>query len=350
MEVTVIGAGHGGLAAAADLGRRGHRVRLQSRNGSAIEAVEEAGGIRFTGAIGDGLAPVVVATTDLATALSGTDVVVVVLPALAHRDVFGELARSVPPGVPVVLDPGHMCGSVHLRRVFGAAGRPPPPIVELGTLSYICRSHAPASVDVTLRTQDVPAATSPEGDPALAALVTSLFPGTRIVRSPVEAWLHDVNLVLHPPGMVLGASRIEAAHGGFGFYADGVTPSVERTMRALDDERVAVGRAFGLELPDLARTMAAFGSADQAAAERGDLGAAVRNGAANRSITAPASVEHRYLHEDVPYGLVPLMALADTVGVPTPVASALTVLAETITGRAYRREGLNAGYLQLDRR
>jgi opine dehydrogenase len=350
MDVAVIGAGHGGLAAAADLGRRGYRVRLQSRNEGSIDAIEKAGGIHSTGAIGDGLVPVAVATTDMPTALDGADVVVVVLPATAHRDVFGAIAPSIAPDIPVVLDPGHMCGSVHLRRVFGAADMAAPPIVELGTLSYICRSHAPATVDVSLRTEHVPAATSPQGDSALEELATSLFPGTRIVRSPVEAWLHDVNLVLHPPGMVLGASRIEATHGGFGFYADGVTPSVERTMRALDDERVAVGRAFGLDLPDLARTMAAFGSADQAATERGELGAAVRNGAANRSIAAPASVEHRYLHEDVPYGLVPLMALADTVGVPTPVASALTVLAETITGRAYRRDGLNAEYLQLDRR
>lgn len=346
-DVAVIGAGHGGLAAAADLTYRGHAVRLQNRSEEPLRDVERAGGIRTSGAVGDGVAVPAATTTDMASAVDGADAVVVVLPALAHRDVFRALAGCVHPDVPIVLNPGHMCGSVHLRRVFDAADRPVPPVVEFGTLTYICRSNAPATVDVSLRAQEVPAATAPGSEDALE-LAGRLFPGLRSVASPVEAWLHDVNVVLHPPGMILGASRIEGGDG-FRFYAEGVTGSVESVMAALDAERRAVGRAFGIELPDLGRTMAAFGSADRAAAERGDLAGAVRAGRANRDIAAPSSIDHRYLHEDVPFGLVPLMALGASVGVPTPVAEALTVLAETITGRAYRREGLNAGFLQLER-
>lgn len=343
----MLGAGHGGLATAADLGRRGHRVRLWNRSAGPIRGVLEAGGVRTSGAVGDGLVEVT-PTTDLEAALDGIDVAVVVLPALAHAAVDERLAAHLAGGVPVVLNPGHMCGSLHLRRVFERAGRAPPPTVELGTLAYICRSTVPATVDVYLRAGGVPAAASPPDREDLLGLAGDLFPGIRPVRSPIEAWLHDVNLVLHPPGMVLGAARIEATEGGFRYYAEGVTPSVESTMAALDEERCAVGRRLGVVVPPLAETMATLGSADAAAASRGELGEAVRRGEANREIRAPASVDHRYLHEDVPFGLVPLMALAAVAGVPTPVAEALTVLAETITGRAYRSEGLTARTLGID--
>ena len=347
-DVAVLGAGHGGLAAAADLSRRGFRVRLQNRSPGPIRAVVEAGGIRTNGAIGDGLATIDLATTDLSAAVDGAEAVIVVLPAVAHAQVGRALADALAPDVPVVLNPGHMCGSLHLKRTFASQGRIGPPTVELGTLSYICRSSQPGAVDVFLRAQGVPAAVSPPDRPDLIRLAEELFPGVRPVASPIEAWLHDVNIVLHPPGMVLGAAWLEATSGGYRFYADGVTPSVERVMCALDLERRAVGTAFGLGLPPLAETMATFGSADPAAAARGSLGEAVRRGRANRSIRAPASVDHRYLHEDVPYGLVPMMALAAAGAVETPVAAALTVLAEVMTGRTYRQDGLTASFLGLE--
>ncbi|HZD78956.1 MAG TPA: NAD/NADP octopine/nopaline dehydrogenase family protein [Actinomycetota bacterium] len=346
VAVAVLGAGHGGLAAAADLARRGFHVRLWNRGPEPVERVTEAGGIRSSGAIGEGLVRIDTATTDLGRAIAGADVVVIVLPAPAHGEVFAALASTMLGELPIVLDPGHMCGSLHLRRMFEIAGRPVPPCAELGTLSYICRSSAPASVQVSLRTREVPMAVSGRIRPEVRALTADLFPGTR-AAGVVETWLHDVNLVLHPPGMLLGAAWIEGTDGGFGFYTQGVTPSVERTMLALDMERRAVGRAFGLDLPALTDTMAAYGSADLDRARAGDLRGAIRGGAANAGIQAPTSVDHRYLHEDVGFGLVPLVALARIAGIPTPVAEALIVLAETITARPYRREGLTAEVLGI---
>jgi hypothetical protein len=43
-----------------------------------------------------------------------------------------------------------------------------------------------------------------------------------------------------------------------------------------------------------------------------------------------------------------MMALAAAGGVETPVAAALTVLAEVMTGRTYRRDGLTASSLGLE--
>jgi opine dehydrogenase len=175
-------------------------------------------------------------------------------------------------------------------------------------------------------------------------LALDLFPGTRAASSPLEAWFHDVNLVLHPPGMILGASRIEG-ETTFKFYDEGITPSVASVMDRLDGERRAVASAFGLDLPDLATTMASFGTVEDSS---GGLREAIRSGEANRLIDAPSSLDHRYLHEDVGFGLVPFTALAACAGVATPVARSLTTIAETITGRAYSEEGLNARRLGIE--
>jgi opine dehydrogenase len=345
-EVAVIGAGNGGLAAAADLARRGHEVRLFNRSAHPIDAVLAQGGIRTSGAIGDGIVPIRTATTSLSAAVKDADVVVVVLPATAHADVAGSLASLTGGRIPLILNPGHMCGSLHVRRIFGRAGADVN-IAEFGTLTYICRSTGPGEVGVYLRACDIPFAVVPPDDD-LAKLVDELFPGGRRVASPLEAWFWDVNMILHPPGMVLGAARIEAAEGDFAYYAEGLTPSVAAVMRALDDERIEVANAFGVETPRIEEAMAVLGTAHPGHARNGDLAAAVSRGTANASIRAPSSLDHRYLHEDVPFGLVPLATLGRIAGVSTPVADALVSLAEAITARAYRDEGLNERVLELE--
>jgi opine dehydrogenase len=345
-EVAILGAGNGGLATAADLGARGHNIRLYNRSRARIEKIQARGTVVARGAIGDVEVPVD-ATADLTRATEGAKVVVVVLPATAHAALAAELAHVLAAHSFIILNPGHMCGSLNLRRAFEREGASVPHLAELGTLTYVCRSHEPGSVHVYGRADQVPLAIVPKGDAGMAQVAQELFPNSRIVGNPVEAWLHDVNMILHPPGMILGASWIEASGGDFYFYSQGVTDAVGAVMGALDGERRTVGEAFGIGIPGLAEIMAALGTADEIAASEGRLGAAVRLGQANRSIKAPSSLDDRYLHEDVPYGLVPLVALARIGGVTTPVADALITIAGVVSGRDYRSEGLSSGKLGL---
>ena len=54
---------------------------------------------------------------------------------------------------------------------------------------------------------------------------------------------------------------------------------------------------------------------------------------------APSTTHHRYITEDVPYGLVPLSGLAEKVNVPTPHMDAVITLASTFNGENYREMG-----------
>lgn len=332
------------MAATVELTAAGHDVRLWNRNATTLDRDVAGGTVRFRGVLGSGEVRPAVVTTDLAAAVDGAEVVVICLPSVAHGAVFADIAELGPPQ-PVVLNPGHAGGALHARAVFAAKGITPPRLAEFSTLTYVARVRA-GVVDVTGRAGRVWAACLPGGSVALDAGLT-LFPAAVAAPDVLFSSLADVNLVLHPPGAVLGLSWIEATEGGFPFYVDGVTAGVARAIDALDAERRAVGKAFGHDLPTLLDEMAAIGTADPAAAAAGDTYAAIRGGVANQRIAAPASVRHRYYTEDIPFGLLPLVSLAKVAGVHTPIACSLLALGGVAAGLRTERNGLDSRRLGI---
>lgn len=345
MTVAVLGAGAGGLSAAVELSLAGHEVALWSRNPATLAAHCPAGVIAHRGVLGEGSVTASMVTTDLAEALAGADVVVVCLPSVVHGQLFNDLA-TLPCAVPVVLNPGHTGGALHLRRSFARAGAPLPPIAEFSTLTYVARVDPNGQVSTTGRARQVRAACLPDGESALDWGVR-LFPGASRVPDVLASSLSNVNLVLHPPGAILGAAWVEATAGDFTFYVQGMTPGVVRVMQALDTERLAVARAYGHKLPGLLDEMAAIGTVEPDQVREGDLITAIRGGSANAAIRAPDSFGHRYYQEDLAYGLLPFIALAGLAQIQTPVADALLRLGGTAAGGEILTGGLDGERLGL---
>ncbi|HET8529131.1 MAG TPA: NAD/NADP octopine/nopaline dehydrogenase family protein [Gaiellaceae bacterium] len=316
--VAVLGAGAGGAAAAADLALRGHEVRLWHPRPERLE--QFAQGVAYRGALGEGVAAVE-PVAELAAALDGADAAVACLPAVVRPRLLAALA-AVRPATPLVLNPGGVGGALHLRAALPA----PPPSATLSTLTYVARLAEPGVVHVTGVARRVRGAALPGGGRALE-LARELFPQVEPAPDVLAADLANVNLVLHPPGAVLGAAWVEATGGDFRFYVEGMTPGVVRVLESLDAERLAVARAYGHELEPLADEMRAIGTAGD-----GETGDAIRGGGANAAIRAPDSLAHRYYREDVAYGLAPFCALAAAAGVEVPVAGSLLRLGLALTG------------------
>jgi opine dehydrogenase len=349
MRVAVLGGGAGGLSCAVELSQRGHRVRLWNRNPVTVEPFR-SGIIGYSGVLGEGCVVVEAVTVDLAAALAGADVAVVCLPALAHDGLFAGLA-GYGCAIPVVLNPGHTGGALHLRQVFAARSTALPPIAELSTLTYVARRRHDR-VRITGRAGQVRCGALPGGEAAAEAAAV-LFDGA-VDRVPdvLASSLANVNLVLHPPGAILGAAWAEAAGGAFTFYVDAMTDGVGRVIDALDAERRAVAARFGHDLPPLAEEMALVGTVPPELATAGDTAAAIRAGEANKSIGAPDSLAHRYYREDFPYAVRPFQALARIAGTPTPLADALATVAGALLGPGTIGRGLDAdglGVAGLDR-
>jgi opine dehydrogenase len=349
-KVAVLGGGAGGAAAVAELVVAGHEIRFWSRAGQTLTPFQAQGGVAYDGILGDGLAQPALMTCDLAAAIEAADIILICLPTFAHRSMALALARAGA-RVPVVLNPGHTGGALEFGHTFRSVGAVPPPIAELSTLTYVARKYTPARVTITGRAKSVRLAALPDGKDAADA-AQMLFHSARIVPDVLACDLANVNMVLHSPGAVLGAAWVEATRGDFTFYVQGMTGGVARVMRALDEERRAVARAFGHELPSLVEEMQLIGTVEASIRDVDDFVAAISSGEANRRIKAPDSLQHRYYREDFGHGLLPFVAFATIANVDVPVAASLMQTAQTFLGFDLAAEGRTAermGIAGLDR-
>ena len=346
--VAVLGAGHGGCAAAADLGRRGFSVRLHVRNPDRLAALRAAGGISVQG-VHQGLVPVDCITADLAEAVRGADLIMLVVPSVAHAFYAAALAPLIADGPAVFLNPGHTGGGLHFLHALrdaGFGGRVR--LCETVTLTYITRLEGPALVNIYSYTTRLRFAALPGSDTAaMAALIAPLYPNIVAATSVLETGLGNINAVFHPPGMIMNAGWIERRAGDFLFYREGITAAVGRVIAAVDAERLAVAEALGVPAAPFLDLFHEAGLTTPAAREAGDIARACEESAPNRTIKAPAGLDHRYLHEDVGYGLVPMAELGRLAGVATPAMDALIHLAGLALGIDYARDGLTLRQLGL---
>ncbi len=331
MIVAILGAGNGGAAAAVELGQRGFRTHWWNRSAATLAPFQRAGGIRYRGVLGEGLATPELMTSNLAEALAGAQVILICLPVPAHTPVAEALVKLGANAVPVVLNPGHTGGALEFVAVFKRHNLAPPPTAEFSTLTYVARKPQPDTVWITGAAKQVRVAALPGGAAALSR-AQDLYPVATPAADVLATGLANVNMILHPPGAILGAAWVESCHGDFTFYVQGLPDGVGRIMAALDAERLAVAAAYGHRLPDLFTEMQAIGTIESDADRGAGLAAAIRGGAANSKIKAPDSLAHRYYREDFWYGLKPLLALAGIAGVRTPVARSLMQLAQLLVG------------------
>ena len=345
MKVAVVGGGGGGAAAVAELVSTGHDVRFWSRSPETLAHFQEQAGVAFDGIMGSGLAKPSLMTFHLAEATDGADVVLICVPTLAHKEIAQALARNRS-RVPIVLNPGHTGGALEVRQTFITNECEPPPIAEFSTLTYVARKYTQARVTITGKAKSIRLAALPGGKKA-AQFAKLLFPAARPVSDVLACDLANVNMVLHIPGAVLGAAWVEATGGDFTFYVQGMTPGVARVVRALDDERRAVARAFNHDLPALTVEMQAIGTVEESTPDIDDFVSAISSGEANRRIKAPNSLAHRYYQEDFCYGLLPFTVLANVGGVDVPVAKSLLQIGRVLldadpvsTGRTAARMGI----------
>ena len=347
MKVAVLGAGAGGAAAVAELVNTGHEVRFWGRSAETLAPHQVVGGVVFEGELGEGIANPKLITTDIEAAVADADVAVVALPTFSHASIASALAKcGWATEKPIVLNPGHTGGALEFAEAFTRGGKGAPVVVEFSTLTYVARKHRPDGVKITGRAKQVKAAALNGGSKEIE-VAAKLFPGAIPVRDVIASGLSNVNMILHSPGAVLAAAWVEATGGDFTFYVDAMTPGVARTMRRLDEERLAVASAFGHQLPNLIEEMKLIGTVEASVVNSTDFRAAIAGGKANSKIKGPDSLEHRYYREDFGHGLLPFLELAKIAGVETPVARSLYQLAQTTVGVDYRISGRTAAAMEI---
>lgn len=344
--VTVIGAGHGGKAMAAEIASRGFPVRLYNRTYENIRIIVERGGIELS--LWDQrmvFGPLELATSDIAEALNGARLIMVVVPASGHLDVATACAPHLQDGQLIVLNPGRTGGALEFQQVLRACGCTANVLIaEAETFLFASRSMGPAEAHIFRRKNTLPLAALPAVcTPQALEVVRQVYPQFIAARNVLYTSLNNMGAVFHPTLTLLNAGWIEHTQGMFQFYVDGVTPAVARVLERVDRERVTVAMAMGVRAQSatewLARAYSAHGDTlDEAIhANRGYYG-----------INAPSTINHRYLFEDVPYSLVPIAALGKRFGVDVRGIETLIDLACIMHGTDYRHRGRSLERMGLD--
>lgn len=343
-RIAVIGAGHGGQAMAAYLGLLGYRVTLYNRSPDRLRPIAAAGGIHLEGEI-NGFGPIEHVACDFGPELRDCRLVMVVVPATAHRDVARRCAPYLTDGQVVVLHPGRTGGALEFHTVLREQGNRAGVLIgETQTLAFASRITGPARVRVYGFKRRVMAAALPAvRNPELMAALREVMPVYVAARNVLETSLENIGAVFHPAPLLLNAGRVEATGGAFAYYHEGMTPGVVRVMETMDHERLAVARAVGLQLRSARQWLA-----DSYGAQGATLLETIQNNPVYSGISAPSTIHHRYLDEEVPTSLVPIAALGRHLNVPTPAMDAVITLAGTLRGVDYRNRGRELAHMGLD--
>lgn len=344
----VIGAGNSGYGLAADLGFRGYPTRLFDLPAfsAALEPVAASGGLRLRGARGEGFAPVAAATPDAAEALEGAAFIFIVVPGYGQEAMAEAIAPHLADGQAVVLLPGNMGGALECARVFRGSARVRILLGEGSSFIFACKKDGPDGVWIRGVKQGLPVAALPAADtPALLERLQPLFPECVPALNVLDTSLNNINHMVHPPAALLNVARSELQGGDWSFFLEGMSPAVCRVMERIDAERLALVGAFGLPRVGLLEWTLRF------YAHQGMRGATLYDAFSTTPVhgaaRAPAAVDHRYFTEDVPYGLVPIASLAESLGVPAPVTRGLVDLAGAACGRDFWVEGRTIDRLGL---
>jgi len=344
MKIAVLGSGNGGCAVAFDCAQHGHHVKIFDFETypEQIKAIKDAGGIYAEGDL-NGFAPIQYAGHDIKETLKEAEMIIAVGPAYSTRP-FAETCKPyLQKGQMILICPGSCGGSLEFKNVVGLAYEDTEIIVaETSTLPYAVRMVSPGRMSVFLKLRAglfvaaVPAKVTHKIQNALADVYPALAPA----KSVLQTCLQNGNPVIHPTVSLLNAALIERVQGDFYFYEDGVTPAVGRLLQAIDQERIAIGKKLNIEV----MSEPAIGHLQGYMNEKTyDSGYAEAPGF--RGIKAQKSLNHRYIHEDVGYGLVFLKKLGEQISVKTPNIAAIIQIASTLMERDYLVEAPQGGRL-----
>jgi len=335
MNFAVIGGGHGGQALAAYLAYLGHNVNLYNRTIEKVEKISEQGFIDMEGSI-SGRGYINLVTDDIEKAIKGAHIIMVTVPANAHRHIASFIAPYISDDQYIVLNPGRTGGALEFFNIIKCNyPEKNPCIVEAQTLLFACRIVEEGKVAIHSKKNCVKIAALPAvRTREFIDIIYHVIPEFVQTYSVLDTSFNNVGAILHPIPTVLNCGRIEGTNGGFLHYIEGITPSVAKIMMEADCERMKVAEALGAKpvslMEWLGYTYNAYGKT---------VCQAIQKVKGYMGIKAPDTLNTRYIFEDVPHSLVPIADMGRYLGIETTTINSIIHMASIIHGKDYHKIG-----------
>lgn len=345
-SLTILGGGNTAFSTAANLSLAGAEVTLCEvpEFSWTVEPILESRQISLAGVAHEGNPRIDVVTTDFSTALAENELILLIVPAYAHRPFAEACAPHLRSGQIVVVMPGTL-GALEFAQVLRERGvTADVTLAETDTAPYVCRKMSPTSAHIWGVVEKLGMGVLPSSQGSrVQQIVEKWFPGVTLYPHVVACGLAAMNPVVHPAGVLLNAGRVEKSRGEFYFYDEGVSPAVCRLIYQVDAERLAVARALDIELPPVDESFHAAGFGP-----KGDLWSTINGSWMLTQLRAPGALETRWLTEDVPYGLAAWSLLGEQFGVDCPVMRALVEVASATLGIDFWKSARRPATLGID--
>ncbi len=251
-NVVVMGAGPGGIAAAAALANRGYRATLYNRSRERLAPLVEQGGVEIEGDLGEKRVPLARITTDPGEAMQDADLILIATPGYGQIPMVEAILPFLKTGQTILLLTGS-AGSLEVAPLIQSAGFSLNDDLLLGetvTLPQSARMVGPGKLRIRL--------------PSL--LRASAFPGRNTARmmetigdtlrlkptpNVLDPGLNNPNFLIHPAPMLTNYAAVERAEGLLSIMNEGMTKGTLRVLDSVDAEMMALQKTLNLEIVDI---------------------------------------------------------------------------------------------------
>jgi len=320
----IIGAGNLGQCMAAHLAIIGYDVSLGNRGQEKLTPIQKADNQiilegTFRGEKIEGTAHLAVVSTDFEKVIEGRDLIMVTVPADGHGYIASRMAPYLKPHQHVVLHPGHTFGALEVKRTLEEYD----PALKDVTISEIQSSlfttrmirsgHVfMAAIKHRMALSTIPSMRTHE----VFAFFSEIYPEIWMADNVIQTSLDNLNAIAHPVVTLLNAPRIERGES-FLYYQEGVSPAVGNIMEMMDEERRGIARSMKVEPCVFKDWMNEVYDLNY-----DSMYEIFNNNPAYSKITAPNRLDTRYIFEDIPTGLLPMISLGRVAGVDTTLMKA----------------------------
>lgn len=334
-RISIIGAGNGGQAMAGHLSSMGHEVKVYDRNQTTISNLIEKKDILLEGKLDGLIGTPKLFTNNIAEAIKDSEIIMITTTASAHKEIAKALLPFLENNQYIILNPGRTAGALEFYQTLKKGGLNKEIYIgEAQTLVYACRITEPGRVNIIgvkdrVLISGYPASQTENIINKLKSLYRCFYPAENVLRTSFE----NIGAIFHPSVLLFNAASIERGDH-FYFYRD-MTPGLANIIESLDSERIAVAKAFGIDLISAKDwiSYAYDGVRGDSLCER------MQNNPAYYDILAPTTINCRQITEDVPTGIIPMSELGDAAGIETPIMDSIVEMCSSLLKKDFRKEG-----------
>ena len=341
MKYLVIGLGNTGLSILSMLKHEGLDTEGYNRPGSSLENLKSINECKVDGLV-DFTFKQDFIVENLKKALIRADLVFICVPANEHKSLAiliseNKLGDAMPS---IILVPGRVFGSLNFGKYLGCN------VTEAQTVPYATRHNGKGLISLFAKKSRV-IYSSP--DPAVLEDVEKKMPSFfkdifYREESYKKVTMGNVGLVLHCTPLIFNAGLIHYPQD-FLFYKDLVSKEIAFYMQQIDDERILICKNLDLSIESVPDWL----NEQYGAKDTSNIYEALHSTDAYLKISSPKSLNHRYLNEDLVYGLVPIENLAINLGLSVPYITNLINTACMLLNCNFRNEyeGINPTLKEL---